>query len=158
MIKSKQPYGIETAQLTEASIDKIDAFQIKGLRQILGFKHTHWDRSPTNQQMWKLPRRLSTRITRAQEQKEITPFGAYKGSENLKEEIKDAEQNGREQQNTEEYTENRWLYADIYDEMVKRVLPQTQREKTQKQTQRNSQADGIRKITQKTQRKWTWKS
>ena len=36
VIKSKLLYGMETVQLTEALRNKIDAFQMKGLRKILG--------------------------------------------------------------------------------------------------------------------------
>ena len=40
---------METVQLTEAMISKLDAFQMKGLRKLLGKKHTYWDRSATNE-------------------------------------------------------------------------------------------------------------
>ena len=36
VIKSKLLYGMETVQLTDAILNKIDAFQIKGFRKILG--------------------------------------------------------------------------------------------------------------------------
>ena len=40
VIKSQLLYGMETMQLTDALIKKLDAFQMKGLRNILG-KNTH---------------------------------------------------------------------------------------------------------------------
>ena len=40
VIKSKLLYGIETVQLTEAMINELDAFHMKGLRIILGKKHS----------------------------------------------------------------------------------------------------------------------
>ena len=36
IIKSKLLYGLETAQLGKAELKRIDAFQIRGIRQILG--------------------------------------------------------------------------------------------------------------------------
>ena len=49
VIKTKLLYGMETVQLTEAMMKRIDAFQMKGLRKILGKKHTYWDREATNE-------------------------------------------------------------------------------------------------------------
>ena len=40
VIKSKLLYGMETVQITEAMMKRIDAFLMKGLRKILG-KNTH---------------------------------------------------------------------------------------------------------------------
>ena len=40
IIKSKLLYGLETAQVSKAELNRIDAFQIRGIRQILG-KSTH---------------------------------------------------------------------------------------------------------------------
>ena len=48
VIKSKLLYGLETTQLTNKCLKRIDAFQIRGLRKILGLKHTYWDRTATN--------------------------------------------------------------------------------------------------------------
>ena len=49
VIKSKLLYGMETVQLTEAMMKRIDAFQMKGLRKIRGKKHTYWDREAINE-------------------------------------------------------------------------------------------------------------
>jgi hypothetical protein len=51
VIKSKLLYGLETTQLPRSCLNKLDAFQIKGLSKILGFKNTYWDRSATNQKV-----------------------------------------------------------------------------------------------------------
>ena len=53
-------YGMETVQLTEAVINKLDAFQMKGLRKNLGGKHTYWDRTATNESILE----TATRIVR----------------------------------------------------------------------------------------------
>ena len=49
---------METAQIKEAILKKIDAFQIKGLRKILGRKHTYWDRSATNYNIIEMASRI----------------------------------------------------------------------------------------------------
>ena len=52
VLKSKLLYGLETTQLTRKCKKRTDAFQIKGLRKILGFKHTYWRKplkSPTKE-------------------------------------------------------------------------------------------------------------
>ena len=40
IVRAKLVYGLETIHLRKQSINKINAFQIKGLRNIIGFKHT----------------------------------------------------------------------------------------------------------------------
>ena len=49
VIKSKLLYGLETTQLPKPCQTRVNAFQVKGLRRILGFKHTNWDREATNE-------------------------------------------------------------------------------------------------------------
>ncbi len=46
--RSKLLYGLECLELTQAEQDKLDAFQIKGLRRILHIPPTHIDRTWTN--------------------------------------------------------------------------------------------------------------
>ena len=41
IIRSKLLYGLETIYLTGAMQKKLNAFQIRGLRQILKMEHTH---------------------------------------------------------------------------------------------------------------------
>ena len=43
VLKSNLLYGLETTHLTKSCLKRIDAFQIRGLRKILGRKHTYWD-------------------------------------------------------------------------------------------------------------------
>ncbi len=48
VIRSKLLYSLECIELTQAEQDKIDAFQMKGLRRILHIPPTHIDREWTN--------------------------------------------------------------------------------------------------------------
>ena len=48
------PYGLETVELTHAEQDKLDAFQMKGLRRILKVPPTHIDREWTNKKVYEL--------------------------------------------------------------------------------------------------------
>ena len=58
IVKSKLLYGLETAQVGQGDLKKIDAFQVRGIRQILGKKHTYWDRSATNQALFDMASRI----------------------------------------------------------------------------------------------------
>ena len=53
IVKSTLLYGLETAHITKAQIDRLKAFHNKGLRHILGFTHTFIDRTNTNELIWK---------------------------------------------------------------------------------------------------------
>eukprot|EP00972_Heterocapsa_arctica_P088375 13030634-Heterocapsa_arctica.AAC.1 len=44
VIVSKLFYGLEALSLTNADHAKLDAFQIRGLRKLLGIKHSFWSR------------------------------------------------------------------------------------------------------------------
>ena len=48
IIRSKLLYGLETIQLTTSMKKELDAFQLRGLRQILKRTHTNWNREHTN--------------------------------------------------------------------------------------------------------------
>ena len=52
IIKSKLLCGLEAMQLTNAEIQRINAFQMKGVRRILGVPPTHIDRQWTNERVW----------------------------------------------------------------------------------------------------------
>ena len=41
VISSKLLYGLESASLTNAEYERLDSFQIKALRKILGIKHSY---------------------------------------------------------------------------------------------------------------------
>ena len=58
IIKSKLLYGLETAQVSRADLKRIDAFQLRGIRQILGEKHTYWDREATNHILFDMASRI----------------------------------------------------------------------------------------------------
>ena len=51
-------YGLETAQVSRADLKRIDAFQLRGIRQILGKKHTYWDREATNHLLFDMASRI----------------------------------------------------------------------------------------------------
>ena len=51
---SKSQYGLETLQLTEAMSKKLDTFQLKGLRQILGLETTFINRVNSNKQVFEV--------------------------------------------------------------------------------------------------------
>ena len=48
VIKSKLMYGLESAQLNDSLKNKLDVFQLKGLRKILGLTTTFINRENTN--------------------------------------------------------------------------------------------------------------
>ena len=52
IVRSKLLYGLECIQLTNAEISKLNAFQNKSLRRILGKPPTFIDREQTNQRMY----------------------------------------------------------------------------------------------------------
>ena len=51
VVRSKVAYSLETAPLTTGQKRKLDAFQQKGLRQIMGIQPTFIDRSMTNKKV-----------------------------------------------------------------------------------------------------------
>jgi len=48
IVRSKLMYGLDSAQLNESHQQRLDVFQLKGLRKILGMKTTYIERSNTN--------------------------------------------------------------------------------------------------------------
>ena len=64
VVRSKLVYGLEGTQLPKYLSNKLDVFQLKGLRKILGWKTTFVDRNRTNQKVYeaaselKNPKRL----------------------------------------------------------------------------------------------------
>ena len=54
LIRSKLVYAFETATLNINAKKRIDAFQLKGLRQILKLKTTFVDRRNTNERVFEL--------------------------------------------------------------------------------------------------------
>ena len=64
IIKSKLLYGLETAQVGKSELKRIDAFQLRGIRQILGKKHTYWDREATNYILFDMASRIISETTK----------------------------------------------------------------------------------------------
>ena len=54
IVRSKLTYGLETVQLTDAMKKELDAFQLRGIRQILNKTHTYWNRDHTNKYILEL--------------------------------------------------------------------------------------------------------
>jgi hypothetical protein len=52
VLHSKLLYGMETAALTDATLNRLDVFQLKGLRKILKIPTTYVDRRYTNQYIY----------------------------------------------------------------------------------------------------------
>ena len=52
IIRSKLLYGLETVQLTQGMLKKLDVFQLKGLRKILGMTTTYINRANNNQKVF----------------------------------------------------------------------------------------------------------
>jgi len=52
ILRAKLLYGLECIQLTNREQARINAFQVKGLRRILGIPPTHIDRTWTNEKVW----------------------------------------------------------------------------------------------------------
>ena len=49
VVRSKLMYGLETAMLNKSVLNRLDAFQMKGLRKIMKMQHTYYNRTHTNQ-------------------------------------------------------------------------------------------------------------
>lgn len=50
-IRSKLMYGLESAALTDSALNKLDTFQLKGIRRILELKTTAVNRAWTNEHL-----------------------------------------------------------------------------------------------------------
>ena len=112
VLKSKLVYGMETVQLTEAMINKLDAFQMKGLRCCIGKKHTYWDRTATNESILETATRIvrtSRKHKKAKKEdkiKQAKNFRAFAGSEKVREDIRlETEQ---QDINAEQIIEDHW--------------------------------------------------
>ena len=52
IVRSKLLYGLETVHLTQSMARKLDVFQLKGLRKILGMSTTFINRGNTNDKVY----------------------------------------------------------------------------------------------------------
>lgn len=69
VIRSKLVYGLESLQLTKAWQNRINAFQLKGLRKILRFKSTYIDRRQTNAKIYDTCTRIIQRTPKTRKPK-----------------------------------------------------------------------------------------
>ena len=53
VIRSKLMYGLESAQLNEPQLKRLDLFHLKGLRKILRLETTYMNRANTNEEIYK---------------------------------------------------------------------------------------------------------
>ena len=58
VIRSKLTYGLEAVQVNDSLNKKTDAFQLKGLRQILGLQTTYVNRANTNEHVFSTANRI----------------------------------------------------------------------------------------------------
>ena len=59
IIRSKLLYGLDSAELTPAILDKIDVFQLKGIRKIMKWKTTFVERGNTNERLLRKANQLA---------------------------------------------------------------------------------------------------
>ena len=91
VIVSKLLYGLTSIPLTRADCNRIDAFQMRGLRKILKIKHPYWSRVSNdaliieaNQRLWygesgDLKRRQIERLSQRLIKKQIIARTHFKG-------------------------------------------------------------------------------
>ena len=78
VIKTKLLYGMESAQLNEPQLQRLDVFQLKGLRKILHMKTTYVERGNTNENVYKM---ANEQLKRDGGKKEIVKFSTtYKNA------------------------------------------------------------------------------
>ena len=68
VIKTKLLYGLESAQLTQGMINKLNTFQLKGIRQILKMDTTYVNRANTN-------KKVMETASKEMGKKPLPPFG-----------------------------------------------------------------------------------
>jgi hypothetical protein len=76
VIRAKLPYGLEGLQLTDARLKRIDSFQYKAIRKILGVPSTYIDRTFSNQKLLQLANDIVKKCAK-HKYTEIRPFSSY---------------------------------------------------------------------------------
>ena len=71
VIRSKPLYGLESAQLNDSHLAKLDVFQLKGLRKILRMQTTFMNRANTNERVYA---RANGRLSEEGSNKRIRKF------------------------------------------------------------------------------------
>ena len=116
IIKSKLLYGLETAQVGKAELKRIDAFQLRGIRQILGKKHTYWDRTATSSHLFDLASRHLSEGKRQNNDNKLTSTPSRrkkKNNLNVRKEDYRTEEDKR-------VDTDKWLYRDAYENELNR--------------------------------------
>ena len=113
IIKSKLLYGLETAQPSKADLKRIDAFQLRGIRQILGKKHTYWDRSATNSTLFDMASRIISGTTKTR--KGARGLGKQTNNKKHKGNTQKTDLRTKEDQRVDE---EKWLHREQYDELI----------------------------------------
>ena len=75
IIRSKLLYGLETIHLTQSLAKKLDAFQYRGLRKIMGMSSTFINRANTNQKL--LEAASATAYPNPGDARKVLPFSKY---------------------------------------------------------------------------------
>ena len=75
IIRSKLLYGLETIHLTPALAKKLDAFQYRGLRKIMGMSSTYINRANTNQRL--LAAASDAAFPNPGDTRKVLPFSRY---------------------------------------------------------------------------------
>ena len=75
VIRSKLLYGLETVQLTDAMYKKFDAFQLRGLRNMLKIETTFINRANSNKAVYDKATRVA--YPREGDQRVVLPFSEY---------------------------------------------------------------------------------
>ena len=85
VIRTKLVYGLESVQVNDSLKQKIDAFQLKGLRQILRIQTTYVDRANTNEHVFDTANRaINENRGRGRTPKYIIPISEYYESQRRK--------------------------------------------------------------------------
>ena len=80
IVRRKLLYGLETVQLTQGILKKLDVFQLKGLRKILGMTTTYINRANSNQKVFQEASHAA--FPKEGDNRRIKPFGeAYPENE-----------------------------------------------------------------------------
>ena len=96
VIRSKLLYGLDSLQLNEPQLKRLDIFQLKILRKILKLKTTYIDRNNTNEKVFEIAnRRLQEEKTDAS----IKPFRAAYRASKLKRLARTIQKDGDDIQN-----------------------------------------------------------
>jgi hypothetical protein len=75
VVRAKLVYGLETIHLSDAILSKMDAFQLKGIRKILGIQTTYMNRANTNARVFERASAIAN--PKSKPNKNIRPFSHY---------------------------------------------------------------------------------